>query len=372
MYKYNSCDKGFKVKLKKIKVEGLCSTSLIQKNLKTINQSFLRIKRNEIILKNFKNTQFIGEISIGSPPQYIPVIFDTGSGNLWVNSLENKNDKNSSNKSYDRSRSSKFRKLGFGVEVTFGTGVISGEINEETIGISNIKIPKQKFGEILSEQGEVFQIGKFSGILGLGYPSLAAYNGTTILDSIMSNKLLKRNIVSFYYSYNENTDGQVTFGYIDESKYSGDLKYYDVIEQHYWTIKLDDILYDGKTLGFCKNGCKAVIDTGTTLISGPTVELYTLLSMIPVENDCIGLNFAKNLTFVFNNDSYTLNPYEYINISNSTCQALMMPLDINKSNIPTWILGDVFLQKYFTVFDRDLNKVGFALSKHEESKQYYQ
>ena len=394
---------GFKISLRKVEntqlisfitkmQENAYSSNFIQKK----NQSFLKKQENEnpkivdytlhngrelkpISLKNYKNTQYVGDILIGNPPQAIPVIFDTGSGNLWVNSSQCKEESCKSHLSFDREKSSDFKKIGTQVEVTFGTGIINGEINQDTISIGGVEVKEQKFGEIINEKGDVFKDGYFSGILGLGYPKMAAEGTLPLMDSIINNKLLERNVMTFYYSYNEEEHGQVTVGYIDNSKYSGNLEYFEVIDKYFWSIKLKDIKYNNESLKLCpENGCKAVVDTGTTLITGPPNDLLTLLQKITITNNCEKYNEAGEISFVFENTDgkdieYSLSPNEYIYSSKdkTTCRALMMPLEIPNEHGPAWIFGDIFMQKYFSVFDRDSNSVGFALANHRENPAKY-
>lgn len=118
-----------------------------------------------LYLSNFKNSQYIGTISVGNPPQLIDIIFDTGSSNFWINSSKCKNKGCLMHKSFDSNKSKTYVKGEKRVEVEFGSGIINGVFCRDSISIGNVKIDNQEFGEIEEVEGEVFNKLKFSGKL---------------------------------------------------------------------------------------------------------------------------------------------------------------------------------------------------------------
>eukprot|EP00808_Paulinella_micropora_P024016 g4921.t1 len=187
-------------------------------------------------------------------------------------------------KRFDAAKSSSFVELDSDMDVTFGSGKISGRLARDTFSVGPVVVENQVFGQIEHATGNVFKDGSFDGILGLSFKALSAIAGQQgggeydpVFDNILKQHRLEKNYISFYYNKD---DSQVVLGEIPTDLLEENPVFIKVSKPMYWEMNLIDIELDGKSSGFCTPGpCKLVADTGTTLCTGPKQDVKKILSM---------------------------------------------------------------------------------------------
>ncbi|XP_026180501.1 napsin-A [Mastacembelus armatus] len=329
-------------------------------------------------LTNFMDAQYYGRISIGTPPQNFTVLFDTGSSNLWVPSIHCSFLDIACwfHHRYNSKKSSTYVENGTKFSIAYGRGSLSGFISGDTVSIAGLSVPGQQFAEAVKQPGIAFAFAWFDGVLGMAYPSISVDKVTPVFDTIMAAKLLPQNIFSFYISRNPKAavGGELVLGGTDPQYYTGDMHYVNVTRKAYWQIKMDGVDV-GNQLTLCKAGCQAIVDTGTSLIVGPREEVRALqkaigalpLLMGEYMIDCKKIPSLPVISFSIGGKMLNLTGEDYVlkesQMGLSLCLSGFMALDIPPPAGPLWILGDVFIGKFYTVFDRNADRVGFAPAK---------
>jgi len=324
--------------------------------------------------KNYEDVEYYGSVTIGTPPQNFTVIFDTGSSDLWIPSAECVNFKISpgckNHARYNHNLSSTYAPNNEILFLPYGSGTVLGFMSNDTVSMGPLAIEGQVFGEVTVEPGDVWSESPFDGILGLAFPILSIPLGVLPpFDMLMKQKLVAKGQFSTYLSSTPGkTSSALILGGTDTQYYSGDINYVglSLIQPllGYWLITGQDIQINKTSLGVCKD-CGLVVDTGTSIIVGPPSTIGPLLQAVGnVSADCSNVKDMPILEFVIGGVTYPLEPEYYVirgpdGMGGEECQLGIEGMNIG---IPLWILGDPFLRKYYTVFDRDDNKVGFALA----------
>eukprot|EP01128_Nolandella_sp_AFSM9_P006605 TRINITY_DN3437_c0_g1_i1.p1 TRINITY_DN3437_c0_g1~~TRINITY_DN3437_c0_g1_i1.p1 ORF type:complete len:581 (-),score=153.57 TRINITY_DN3437_c0_g1_i1:259-1743(-) len=329
---------------------------------------------------NYGDLAYVGNITVGSPAQgpYV-VVFDSGSSNLWIPSVQCDLSFDTGcvgKHKYDHKKSTTYiADTCEALFIPYGTGFVLGYISTDDVQVGPLTVKKQEFGEALY-MADFFAQTPIDGILGLAFQDIASDGIPPVFYNMWAQKLISENNFSVYLSAtNSSKTSEVVFGGLDPAHYTGSFVYADVLIPSYWLVGTEHFLVNGKIVYSCPlDYCPTVIDTGTSIIVGPTYALSNVVKAIgTVDPSCKNISSLPTIAFAFNPPVGSgmaatvldLTPEDYV-VKVDTTDGIQCMLGIEMSDLtaPFVILGDVFLRRYYTQFDMENKRVGFALAKH--------
>jgi Eukaryotic aspartyl protease len=327
---------------------------------------------------------YYGEITIGEPPQPFRVVFDTGSADLWVIAEECITETSCHNhRRFISNLSKTLVHSDNSFQIQYGSGAVAGEIGYDTVTLSGMQLRNQTFA-VASTVSEQFASVPFDGILGLGFSSISTSGEQTPIQNMIANNLLDEPLFAIYAT---EKGGEIDFGAIDQSRLKGgDVLYSPVIEKGYWTIEMDQFGVNNETVG---DNRRVVVDTGTSLIVAPVADATAIHELIPgavaigdstYTVPCSFKNSDMEIRFMVSGTILKLKASEFIlrpiDTKKVMCQSGISALDFDQ-DVPTWVFGDVFFRKYYTVseiivfgryhvvqVDNELFEFFFSFSSH--------
>ncbi|XP_068833417.1 pregnancy-associated glycoprotein 2-like [Capricornis sumatraensis] len=302
---------------------------------------------------------YIDNITTGTPPQQFHVVFDTGSSDLYASLVLA-----ATNSKFNPSQSSTFQDMRKTINLSSGSGRMSGYLGSDIVWVRDLVTVWQAFGLSTNLSSEAMEYGPYDGILGLAYPSLPIDRTSPVFNNLNNRRVISQPVFAFYLSSQPDIASVVIFGGVNNSYFHGDLKWIPVIQPCYRQIMMDRISMNGKIIA-----CQAIVDTGSSLLTGPTDVVSSIQRRInpsPVgdRQQMMSCNGATNLppvTFTIHGTDFPVSPKYYIQkIRKSLCFSSFQGGTENMVPLETWILGDVFLRAYFLVFDRSKNRIDLA------------
>lgn len=313
-----------------------------------------------------EDVSYIAPVTIGGTTY--DLIVDTGSSNTWCGAQSS------------CEPSSSGTSTGGSVSVSYGSGSFSGREYKDKVSFGGLTVSSQSIGAATSASG----FDGVDGIIGFGPVDLTegtvsnANTVPTFMDNLYSQGSISSEVLGVSFlpesgSDTSDTNGELTLGGVDSSKYTGSLTYFPKLTSGtasaYWGISIASFTYGSTTLASSAQG---IVDTGTTLIYIPTTAYNKFLSAAGGRTDSSsGLAVfttkpTANFGITFGSTKYTLTPaqylvptaqYSYYGLSSGKYYSWIN--DGGSSGVNT-IIGQKFLENYYSVFDTTNSRIGFA------------
>jgi len=340
------------------------------------------------IIDSNADSSYFGRISVGTPPLPFNVILDTGSSDLWLASTSCQSC-NSSTPLFDGTKSSTLKSSSTQVSIQYGVGQVAGTLASDTVSLGSFTVTQQTF--LSTDQITTGLLsGSSSGLLGLGFQSIASTQAVPFWQQLFNTNQLSQPEMAVWLARfsdvasatpEEQNGGAFTLGGTNSSLFTGNIEFLDMpsgTTPSFWLLSMSAISVVGKSVTLSTgNAALAAIDTGTTLIGGPSADVSNFWATVPGSQALTGQNAGYysfpcstklGTTFSFGGQSW---PIKDVDMSFGTvdgtnqCVGSIFDLSLGSNVVagdgnPSWVVGDSFLKNVYSVFRASPPSVGFA------------
>ncbi|EEA19893.1 hypothetical protein TMatcc_010035 [Talaromyces marneffei ATCC 18224] len=339
------------------------------------------------------NGEWISTVLIGTPPQELDLILDSGSWDLIVYSTQSDpSDLPANITLYNPDKSLSSRKLeGYSFDIIYGNGdtetegdiECSGDVFLDVVTIGGVTAPSQAVESIVNYTSGFATLAA-TGIVGMALSknnTVKPLKQQTFFSSI-KHELEKPLFVADLYL---KADSHLDFGYLNKSLIEGPVTWADVdtddSQQGWWSITID--AYQVGSEKPVEGEFQTIIDTGTTnlLFQNDIVGAY--YDQVP--GSVNSTEFAAFLipcdshlpdfTVTISGRPFTI-PGSLLNleaINSTTCvgNIQVVPASTIGGIVqPNACLGATFMLPYLTAFDLGSLRVGFAQKRYIENATF--
>lgn len=325
----------------------------------------------------------ISIVEIGSPPQTVTVLVDTGSSELWVNpdcvsELSSYQEKQCVDFGHYNPDKSNTPPIG-----PFGRSQINyGDVSDpethtsvnlryyaDDISLGDATISNQTFGVVTTSDGQS------SGIFGLAPDLVEGFDGdepySLVLHSMAEQGIIASRVFALDLRHSESETGAVIYGGVDRNKFIGKLQTMPVIRgsqgEHRLGVELDTmgITVDrSESYELEGDDRNVMLDSGTTLTRMHYSAALPILQALSAQDDGEGYYYtscetresAGSIDFGFGNKTVRVPFSDFIlDIGDPYYCAIGMVITTDQQ-----ILGDSVLRAGYFVFDWDNEAVHIA------------
>lgn len=323
----------------------------------------------------------VAEMLIGSPPQALKVLLDTGSGDFWLPSRTCAKNMSSEHRTFDTDASSSFnlfRQPNGGLverSIRYGYGHIHSVVASDRVRLAGIEIRQQSF--LLATALDFPSGHSWDGLLGLGFPQAFpdfAGGGQPPLEE------LRRSGVEPVLTFVPGRNGRAELRLGADSYRAvlgdglGGLAWAKSHSRQHWIVAAhvgmgaqqrdQDVIVDtGTSLILVSpedfmSAAKALCQGQKCLVDKARSRLYTACDKVEAMPD-VRITLGTT-TFILGTEDLFERTGRWLGDDEKNGEACELLISVIPVHRKEWILGDVFLRKVVTVFDFPQARVGFA------------